>query len=100
MLYSEKEIVGRIKGHIKKRGGGFPTWVVGTSKEPRAHMFKKHGVRKVGDCWILMHAENTSVARTARQYLLTKLDLSAAGGPDDPHADFVYAYRKSVHTKP
>ena len=100
MLYSEKQIVGRIKGHIAKRGGGYPAWVVGVSKEPRSHLFRKHGVRKVGDRWILMHAKSCAVAREAQLYLVEKLRLSDAATKGDPLADFVYAYRKSANTKP
>ena len=100
MLYSGKQIVGRIRGHIKRRGGAYPAWVVGISKEPRSHLFAKHGVRRVGDFWILMHAETHEVARKVRLYLVKRLHLSGADGRDDPKADFVYAYKKSAHTKP
>lgn len=100
MLYSGKQIVGRIKGHIEKRGGGYPAWVVGVSKEPRAHMFSGHGVRKVGDSWILMHAKSCAVARDVQLYLIKKLSLNDATAKEDPLADFVYAYRKSANTKP
>ncbi len=100
MLYSAKKIVGRIRGHIKKRGGAASTWVAGISKEPRARLFTKHGVRKVGDFWILMHAETHEVARRVRLYLTSKLSLIRGSGVEDPKADYVYAYRKSANTKP
>ena len=100
MLYSQKVIVGRIRSHIKKRGGAYSAWVVGMSKEPRASLFTKHGVRKVGDFWILMHAKTHDVARNAWLYLSKTLCLSKGPGLKDPEADFVYAYRKSANTKP
>ena len=100
MLYTGKQIVGRIKGHISKRGGTFPTWFVGVSKEPRIHLFRKHGVQKVGDAWILIHARSTLVARKVQSYLVRKLRLGEVPGPADPLADFVYAYKKSANTKP
>ena len=73
---------------------------VGMSKEPRSCLFKKHGVRKVGDFWILMHAKTHDVARDAWLYLSKTLSLSKGPGLKDPEADFVYAYRKSANTKP
>ena len=100
MLYSGKSIVGRIKGHIKKRGGAYSAWVVGISKEPRGRLFNKHGVRKVGDVWILMHAQTHEVARNVRLYLARKFSLIRGSDSKDPTADFVYAYRKSANTKP
>jgi hypothetical protein len=100
MLYSGKTIVGRIRGHIKKRGGAYSAWVVGISKEPRGSLFTKHGVRKVGDFWILMHAETHKIARSVRLFLTSKLSLTRGSGPEDPAADFVYAYKKSANTKP
>jgi hypothetical protein len=100
MLYSRNSIIGRIKSHIKRRGGAYSAWVVGMSKEPRGCLFAKHGVRKVGDFWILMHAETHEVARNAWLYLSKKLCLNKAPGLRDLEADFVYAYRKSANTKP
>ena len=100
MLYSGKKIVGRIRSHIKKRGGAYSAWVVGISKEPRGSLFTKHGVRRVGDFWILIHAETHAVARKVRCYLTSKLSLIRGSGVQDPEADFVYAYRKSANTKP
>ena len=100
MLYSGKTIVGRIRGHMKRRGGANSAWVVGISERPRARLFTKHGVRRVGDFWILMHAETHAVARKVRLYLTRKLSLSRGSGPGDPKADFVYAYKKSANTNP
>jgi hypothetical protein len=100
MLYSGKTIVGRIRGHMRKRGGANSAWVAGISKRPRVRLFTTHGVRKVGDFWILMHAETHEVARKVRLYLTRKLSLSKGSGVGDPKADFVYAYRKSANTTP
>jgi hypothetical protein len=100
MLYSGKQIVKRIRGHIRKRGGTYTTWVVGVDKEPRARLFTKHGVRKVGDFWILMHAESGAVARKVCSYLVKRVGLSGESPREDPTADFVYAYMKSGNTTP
>jgi hypothetical protein len=100
MLHSGKTIVGRIRRHIKRRGGVYSAWVVGISSEPKARMFMKHGVRKAGDAWILVRAETHEVARRVRLYLTKKLSLVRGSGLKDPKADFVYAYRKSPNTNP
>jgi hypothetical protein len=100
VLYSGKQIVGRIKTHVTRRGGPYPTWFVGISKKPSVHLFQKHRVRKVGDAWILMHAESHAVARKAALFLVKKLRMAEAMRSEDPQADFVYAYKKSRHTRP
>jgi len=100
MLYTGKQIVSRVRTHIKKRGGTYNTWFVGTSKRPRAHLFANHRVRKASDSWILMHAKSATVAHKVKSYLVKTLGLNGGAGLDDPGADFVYAYKMSVHTKP
>ena len=99
MLYTGKEIVVRIRSHMKKRGGANTNWFVGVSKDARARLFVQHHVRKKGDSWILVHAKSSQVARKVKSYLVKKLGIS--GGADaESDADFVYAYRKRSHTKP
>ena len=102
MLYSGKDIVRKIRRHIKSRGGPYPSWIVGVSSDARGHLFKKHGVSRKEDRWILMHAVSAQVARKVKSYLMRKLGIagnSAAEG-EDMTADFVYAYRKSERTRP
>jgi len=100
MLYSGKQIVGRITGHIKKRGGTFPGWIVGITNKPRLHLFRKHRVREEGDAWIYLHAQSSKVARGVQRFLVKRLRLVEAPGSAIPEADFVYAYKKSSNTKP
>jgi hypothetical protein len=85
---------------MHQRGGLRKTWVVGIGKEPRERLFTTHRVRKVGDCWILMHAQSVRVARKVRTFLVDVLGLSVGPARDEPAADFVYAYKKSTNTKP
>lgn len=100
MLYSGKQIVTRIRKHVERRGGAHKDWVVGVDREPRVTLFTKHGVRKVGDCWILIHAESAAVARKVRSYLVKKLGMSDELPMEDSAGDFVYAYVKAEHTQP
>jgi hypothetical protein len=100
MLYSGKQIVRRIKEHIKKKGEAYTEWVVGVDKKPRARLFTNHGVQKAGDSWILMHAESSAVARKVHAYLVKRIGLIGEAPPKDLAADFVYAYMKKDHTTP
>jgi len=100
MLYTGKQIVARVKSHIRRRGGKYNAWFVGVSPDARARLFTKHSVRKKGDCWILVHAESAQVAQKVKRYLVKKLGLAGASEVADMAADFVYAYKKSANTQP
>ena len=100
MLYSGKQIVSRIKGHIRKRGGAYRAWIVGISADARDQLFKQHGVLQKGDRWILVHAESSSVAKKVKSYLINKLGIAAGKAAEEKAADFVYAYKKSANTRP
>ena len=102
MLYTGKEIVKKIRSHIKNRGGAYPSWVVGVSSDARSHLFKKHGVNKTVDRWILIHAESVRVAKHVKSYLMDKLGIigNKTASGDEEKADFVYAYKKSERTMP
>lgn len=100
MRYSGKQIVSRIRGHIKRRGGAYKTWVVGIDKEPRTQLFTKLGVRRAGDFWILLHAESGAVARKVCSYLVNRIGLRGESPQNDPSADFVYAYLKTESPSP
>jgi hypothetical protein len=99
VLYSGKQIVSKIKGHIRKRGGAYPAWVVGVSRNARKELFNQHGVRKDKDRWIFMHAQSPSVARRVKAYLMDKLGILGRTSVEDKTADFVYAYKKVAHTR-
>lgn len=100
MLYTGKEIVSKIKGHIRRRGNSFPSWVVGLSKDAREDLSKRHHVQQKVDRWILMHATSPTVARKVKDFLAQKLGVMAHKGREDEAADFVYAYQRSPTTKP
>ena len=100
MLYTGKQVLARIKGHVKKRGGAFNAWFVDITEDARARLFTTHGVKKKGDHWIYVHAESPSVAQEVKSYLTKTLGTSSGKENQDDKADFVYAYKRNKHTKP
>jgi hypothetical protein len=100
MRYSGKEIVSRIRTHVKKRGGAYGRWFVGVCKDVHGRLFVSHGVHKKGDCWIYAHAESAGVANRVRSYFIKKLGATCENDGGETGVEFVYAYRKSEHTKP
>jgi hypothetical protein len=98
MKYTGKEIVSRIRIHVKKRGGIASKWSVGASAEPRKTLFEMHSVRKKGDYWILARARSTAIAQKVKVFLGTKAGMTLISEPAGK-ADFVYAYRKNRRTR-
>jgi hypothetical protein len=99
MKYTGKEIVSRIRTHVKRRGGTSASWFIGVSAQPRQMLFETHAVRKKGDYWILARAKSSSVARKVKLFLATKVGMTLISKPMGK-ADFVYAYRKVARTSP
>ena len=100
MLYTSKEVLARIKGHVMRRGGDFAKWFVDVSRDARTRLFQTHGVRRKGDHWIYVHAESPAVAKKVKSYFTETLGASGGRDVNDQSADFVYAYKKNSHTKP
>lgn len=100
MRYTGKQIVSRIKSHVRKRGGLPGKWFIGVSSVPRSTLFDSHSVRRQGDYWILIHATSSKVARKVKAFLAKRLGMAAETVTGEKMADFVYAYRKSAHTAP
>ena len=96
MKYTGKEIVLRIRAHVKRRGGPSSSWFIGVSAKPRQALFETHAVRKEEDYWILAHAKSSSVARKVKLFL-GKIGMIQVAEPTEK-ADFVYAYKKAGHT--
>ena len=49
MLISREELIEEIESHIRKSGGRFGEWAVGTAKDSRGPFFQRHRVADLGD---------------------------------------------------
>lgn len=96
MAFTEKSSVSKIKTHIKKRGGASESWFVGTGKHAHKEL-RDHGVKRKGNCWILVRASSAAIAENVRSHLVEALGLLTQEGQ---HGDFVYAYKLAANTKP
>jgi hypothetical protein len=96
MGFNEELTITKIKTHIKKRGGAFKSWFVGTGRHARTEL-RRHGVRRKGNCWILVRARSASIAEDVRSSLAENLNLLTQEGQ---RGDYVYAYRLAANTKP
>jgi hypothetical protein len=101
MPSNRDEIIGEIKAHIQKFGGGFGEWCVGTAKDPRSPFFQSHRVAEVDDGLIYREAFTPGSAQAIRDHLVSecglRLDLDGAPEP----GCLVFAYRQTApgHTE-
>ena len=99
MAKSKQEIISKIDGHIKSRGGPYSSWYVGITEDAKRRVFQEHGVDKDKDFYIWLTASSSAIARDVESHFLDEgCDGGTGGGDDD--ADIVYAYKKSSRTDP
>ncbi len=65
MPINHNEIISEIQNHIRKVGGAFADWCVGTAKDPRSPFFESHRVAEKSDGLIYREAFTASGAQAA-----------------------------------
>jgi len=100
MAKQKQEIINNIKAYISKNGDRYREWYVGIASDPRQRLFNEHGVHQNGDAWICEQSESDSAAREIEKYFVETLGTDGGAGGGDYTSIFVYAYKKSSHTKP
>ena len=97
MAKSKSEILNDFEDFIKKYGGKYKEWCVGTAPDAKTQLFKVHKFKNGVDKGLFREAESEMQAAGVAEYFT---DLGARG--DDSvkrDADQVYAYKIAPHTK-
>ena len=101
MVYSVQQIKYEMLAYIKEFGGEFGDYYVGIAADPKAELFKRHGVHRKKDPWLYKQTLTFLAARTVQRYFLEQLGTD--GEPvlrGDEDTDCVYIYKKGERTKP
>ena len=100
MAEVKEQVVPEIHEHISRLGGAYRSWYVGIAADPQARLFRDHGVDERSSAWIFRECESVEVARQVEDLFVRV--LGADGGPSggDATARWVYAYRKTLGTRP
>jgi hypothetical protein len=99
MAKSSEIIVMEMLEFIQREGGHPKTWCVGVTNDPRHRLFNEHQVHYQDDAWIYRTATSESEALHVQAYF-TEFGLSEIGRSGSSGSRMVYAYRKSINTKP
>jgi len=95
MLISRDEIIADIQGQIRKAGGGYSAWCVGTAKDSHGSLFTRHETEDLHDGWIYREAFTPGVARDVRDYFVTQCGMEFDSSGEDEAGRLVYAYKKT-----
>jgi hypothetical protein len=96
---SSEIIIMEMLEFIQKEGGHPQTWCVAVTNDPRRRLFDEHQVHYQNDAWIYRTAVSESEALHVQSYFL-EFGLNEAGGSWGSDFRMVYAYKKSINTKP
>jgi len=88
-------IVGNIKNHADKEGGGYNNWYCGIASDPNQRLFNDHNVPKEKGkaWWIKENANSEQDARDTEERLLS-LGFDGGEGGGDNTTIYVYVYKK------
>src|SRR5208282_3332876 len=92
------EIIEDIEAHIRKFGGEFGEWCVGTAKDSRGQFFRRHLAADLGDGLIYREAFTTSAADQVIDHLVNacglRPDLDSVPAP----GKIVFVYHRTRET--
>ena len=99
MAKSSEIIIMDILEFIQMEGGHPKMWYVGVSNDAQGRLFDEHQVHYQDDAWIYRTALSDMEAQRVEEYFL-EYGLDGRKSGRRPNSRMVYAYRKSINTKP
>jgi hypothetical protein len=99
MAKSSEIIVMEMQEFIQREGGHPKIWCIGITNDPRRRLFDGHQVHYQDDAWIYRIATSEGEALHVQAYFL-EFGLNDVRGDLRSGYRMVYAYRKSINTKP
>ena len=98
MAINHDEIIEEIEHHIRKFGGEFGEWCVGTGKDSRGPFFRRHLAADLGDGLIYREAFTTSAADQVIEYLVNACGLRPDRDSVPAPGKIVFVYRQARDT--
>jgi len=80
MPINHHEIIEDIEGHIRKHGGAWEEWCVGSAKDARGPFFQRHREADLGDELTYREAYTTDTAQAVVAHLVNDRGLELHGG--------------------
>lgn len=97
MAKSKQEIINDITSHFN--GKKYAECYVGITKDANQRLFNDHNVSKESGHWIYRSASSDAIVREIEKHFLDK-GMDGGDGGGDNQSIIVYAYKKTLSTKP
>ena len=94
-----RQVMTEVESYITRNGGGYGGWYAGIATDPRARLFRDHGVDEKNGAWICRDCGTDATARYVEDYFLRKGCAGDSGGGDSSTKHF-YACRMTRTTNP
>ena len=91
-----EEIIEDFEAHIRKRGGAFGEWSVGTAKDARGEFFRRHDRADLNDGLAYREAYTTSAAQEVVSHFLYECGMHLDRDSVPEPGKIVFVYRKTV----
>jgi hypothetical protein len=113
MPINHNELIEEIESHIRRFGGGFGEWCVGTAKDTRGPFFRRHLAADLGDGLTYREAFTTNAAQGVVDHLVNDRGLERVpeatpeaerrSAPQDAVSEpgrLVFVFRKTTTAHP
>jgi hypothetical protein len=94
MPINHEELIDEIEGHIRKFGGGFGEWRVGTAMDWRGPFFRRHSAADLGDRFAYREAYTPDAAQAVVAHLVHDRGLEFDRDAVPEPGRLVFVYRK------
>jgi len=91
-----EQLIDEIEGHIRKFGGGFGEWCMGTAQDSRGPFFRRHLAADLGDGLTYREAFTTSAAQAVVAHMVNDRGLELDDGAVPEPGKIVFVYKRGV----
>jgi hypothetical protein len=100
MPINHHEIIEEMEGQIRRSGGKWQEWCVGTAKDSRGPFFQRHREADLGDGLTYREAFTTTAAEAVVAHMVDRgLAIDRAGAPEPGRIVFVYRAKKGRESR-
>jgi hypothetical protein len=100
MAINHNEIIEELEGEIRKSGGAWTEWCVGTAKDSRGPFFQRHREADLGDGLAYREAFTTDAAQFVVDHLANNCGLAFDSDAVPDPGKIVFVYHKTVPAHP
>jgi len=94
------EIIADLTEHIRRSGGDFSSWSVGTAQDAHNPLFDADRLKDSDDALIYREAYTPASARAVRDHFVADCGIASANDEVGPAGKLVYLRRKSSPEHP